>query len=168
MPVFAKGQEFDINKQKLNKFAHAVARTEGFGTKNTIPTRYHNPGDLKCKPKDNRHFKGMKGVGKGGHTIFKNDEAGWEALRTQITLVLEGHSKNFNRNMTINQMAKKYAKDWHRWANNMSHNLGVSPDTTLADYFEIPPDYGKPDFSDILASLVSTPVTPIPVFASGI
>ena len=30
MPVFAKGQEFDINKQKLNKFAHAFANPYWF------------------------------------------------------------------------------------------------------------------------------------------
>ena len=33
---------------KVERFAHAVAKAEGFGRKRTIPSRYHNPGDLKA------------------------------------------------------------------------------------------------------------------------
>src|SRR5208282_4316140 len=35
---------------KIERFAHAIAKAEGFYRKGTIPNRYFNPGDLKSKP----------------------------------------------------------------------------------------------------------------------
>jgi hypothetical protein len=139
LPLFISGQELAVNKHKLNDFTVAIAHAEGFGPRRTLPTRYHNPGDLKCHPrKPGYHFKGVRRIGKGGHAIFKSDAAGWAALRTQVILILGGNSRNFNKDMTINQMAQMYARNWRHWAANVANELGVSPDATLAEYFDLP------------------------------
>lgn len=157
-----------VSKPKMIRFTEAIAKAEGFGIRRAIPTRYHNPGDLKCNPRTAKFkFEGMKGVGKGGHTIFKNDAAGWTALRTQVQLILDGKSHNFNKDMTINQMAHVYAKNWRQWANYVSKELGVPPTTTLADFFDLPvepPVLNIPPSTDTLAFLVNTPpvIPPVP------
>lgn len=138
LPLIANGQVV-VKPNKMKQFTEAVAKAEGFGVHRAIPTRYHNPGDLKCNPHRGRCvFEGTRGVGKGGHTIFKNDAAGWAALRLQVQMILEGRSRNFDKDMTINQMAKVYAKNWRQWANCVSKELGVPPTTTLAEFFDLP------------------------------
>jgi hypothetical protein len=162
------------NIDKVERFVKAIAKTEGFrqGGHN-IPSRYHNPGDLKCNPKLSSWctMAGIHGTGKGGHTIFKNDAAGWTALRTQVTMILEGRSRNFNKDMTINQMAMKYARNWRQWANYVAKELKVSPTMTLADYFELPVPapqvWAKPWF-DEMSKMILFPTNPIlPLYAKN-
>jgi hypothetical protein len=136
LSVAAHGQ-VSVDEQKVDAFAHAIASAEGFGVRRAIPTRYHNPGDLKCNPrKAGFHFEGMRGVGKGGHVIFRSDVAGWAALRSQIGMIVDGRSRNFDTDMTINQMGRVYARNWQRWANSVSRQLGVPPTTTLRAYLQ--------------------------------
>ena len=159
LPLASSGQV----TAKLSTFATAVAHAEGFGVRRAIHTRYHNPGDLKCNSrKAGFRFAGMRGVGKGGHAIFKSDAAGWAALRTQIVMILDGRSRNFNANMTINEVAKVYARNWHRWATSVSKELGVPPTTTVAEYFALepqPPVLATPPAP--LSSVLLPPPTPI-------
>src|SRR6267142_4399601 len=61
---------------KIILFARAIAFAEGFGTPGAIPTKYHNPGDLKPVDGTAAYFTGQSGVGVGGHAIFLNDAAG--------------------------------------------------------------------------------------------
>lgn len=124
-------------QSKTDQLAHAIADAEGFGVKHAIPTRYHNPGDIRVV--DGYKFPGQKGVGKGGHIIFKNDDAGWAALRHQIDLIRSGRSKNYRMDMTINQIAHMYAARWRTWAKNVAKNLDVEPRTTLAEFFSDEP-----------------------------
>jgi hypothetical protein len=42
--------------------------------------------------------------------------------------------------MTLAQVAKKYAANSRIWAKNVAHNLGVTPSTTLQEYFELAPE----------------------------
>jgi hypothetical protein len=124
----------------IDSFAQAIAKTEGFYTKGTIPNRYHNPGDIKYV---GTPFFGQVRIGKGGHVIFRNDAAGWYALREQVRKMVEGESRFYKPSMTLQDVAKRYAGDYRIWSKNVSHNLGVSPKCTLAELFEIPPTYSK-------------------------
>ena len=133
--LFAHGQVSAVDEQKVDAFAHAIARAEGFGLRGAIPTRYHNPGDMKSRPGFTK-LPGQKSIGKGGHIVFKNDAAGWAALKDQIAKMLDGRSRHFNPNMSIKQVAKHYAANWHPWVKIVTKELGVSPDTTLATYFK--------------------------------
>jgi len=117
--------------------AEAIAKAEGFYQRGTIPNRYHNPGDIKFDRSFRYH--GQVGVGKGGHVIFRNDAAGWYALREQIEKMKSGESRHYSPTMSINQIAKKYAANYRVWAKNVSHNLGTVPTITIAELFDIPP-----------------------------
>jgi hypothetical protein len=115
---------------KIEQFAHAIARAEGFYRKGTIPNRYHNPGDLKAVK--GFTYPGQVGIGKGRHVIFANYTAGWNALYHQIHKMLAGDS-HYSPSMTIEQVARKYAGNWRQWSRNVSHNLGVPATTTLVE-----------------------------------
>jgi hypothetical protein len=125
-------------QDKVEQFAHAVARTEGFYQHGTIPNRCHNPGDLKIMSKGGT-YPGQVGVCKAGHVRFRNDAAGYAALYNEIDKILAGESRWYRQEMTLQQMGKFYAQNSRLWAKNLAHNLGVSPSTTLEEYFELPP-----------------------------
>jgi hypothetical protein len=125
-------------QDKVKQFAHAIARTEGFGVRRTIPSRYHNPGDLKITARGEK-YPGQVGIGKAQHVIFRNDATGYAALYHQIDKIISGESKFYTQEMTLLQIGKLYAKNSRLWAKNLAKNLGVPPSTTLEDYFELPP-----------------------------
>lgn len=120
--------------QSTQPLALAIAKAEGFGIKGTIPTRCHNAGDLK-----GHGYIGQLGVCKGGHAIFRTDADGWSALNRQLEKIISGESTKYSVNMSLREMGKKYAGNWRLWSKNVAHNLGVTPDTTLAELFDLPP-----------------------------
>jgi hypothetical protein len=122
-----------INEQKLDAFAQAIAHAEGFGVKHTIPTRYHNPGDIRARR--GVHYPGQVGLNKHGYVIFKDDGAGFSALKTLLRRMASGQSRFYGTNMTITKVAKRYATGWRLWAKNVSKQLNVPPSTTLRSYF---------------------------------
>lgn len=132
LPLFASGQTVD--SAKVDVFAHAVAKAEGFGVKGTIPTRYHNPGDIRTSRAGVR-YPGQVGVNKHGYVIFKSDEAGFAALRNNLLRMASGQSKYYGTDMTITKVAKVYATGWRLWSKNVCKNLDVPPSTTLKVYF---------------------------------
>lgn len=119
--------QYTANAQ-IRDMAHAIAKAEGFGQRGTIPTRYHNPGDLKTIR--GYRYPGQVGVGKGGHVIFRNDKAGWAALEHQIEKIEAGTSR-YSVNMTLRELGKKYAGNWRVWSKNVAHSLGVEPQAYL-------------------------------------
>jgi hypothetical protein len=129
-------------QNSVDRFAHAVAGAEGFGKKGSIPTRYHNPGDLKAVK--GWKYPGQVRIGKANHVVFVNDAAGWAALRHQIQRVIDGDSKHYSVNMTIAQMGRQYAGFWSRWSKNVSKNLGVDTKTKLWDILDVPPSVNLP------------------------
>jgi hypothetical protein len=140
--VAGQAQGPDITK--VDAFATAISHAEGFGVRGTIPSRYHNPGDLKTN-RSSDPWPGQVRIGKAGHIVFKNDEAGKAALRECIIKMTDGRSNYFNPNMTLNQVARRYAENWRPWVKTVSKELGVPATTTLRTYFETdvaPPTLG--------------------------
>ena len=127
-----------LAQTKVETFAHAIALTEGWGVKHSIPTRYHNPGDLKIMARGEK-YPGQVGIGKANHVIFRNDAAGYAALYHQIEKMLTGESKFYRQEMTLQQIGKMYAQNSKRWSTNLARYLGVPPSITLEEYFELPP-----------------------------
>lgn len=113
--------------EKTKRFANAIATAEGFGVSGAIPTRAHNPGDLKL---------GDKGFGTlAGHTVFASDADGWAALYRQINLWRTGKSAHANLDTNIAQISEFYAGDSANWARNVAAALGVPVTTTLRQFF---------------------------------
>jgi hypothetical protein len=70
--------------------------------------------------------------------IFKNDRFGWDAMQSQLDKIINGESKFYSVNMTLRQFAKCYATS-PLWVKNVAKNLGVTPNTTLAEILDVPP-----------------------------
>lgn len=163
----AAAQTVVMDEQKLDAFAQAVAKAEGFGVKHTVPTRYHNPGDIRTF-KPGVRYPGQIGVNRQHYVIFKDDAAGFAALKNILRRMALGQSKYYGQDMTINNVAKVYATGWRRWAKNVAHNLGVPPTTTLREFFQVEeieaPSFLIPNSPDSLREILKTNVT-MPVLA---
>ena len=120
-------------QSRTQELAVAIAKAEGFYMRGTIPSRCHNPGDIKAV-----RLPGQVGVCKGGHARFRNDAAGWAALEHQIDKIVDGTSR-YSVNMSISEVARRYAGNHRVWARNVSHNLNVTPDTDLWEILDVPP-----------------------------
>jgi hypothetical protein len=128
--TIVSAQEVDVGN--LHKLALAISKAEGFGVKNTIPTRYHNPGDIRtCRP--GLHYPGQVGISHHCYVIFCSDAAGFSALESNLRKIATGKSVYYAPDITINKMARLYATNWHTWAKNVAKNLDVPTDTRLAD-----------------------------------
>jgi len=130
--VMGVAQNPDMDR--VNDLATAISHAEGFGIRGSIPNRYHNPGDLRIRP-ESPPLAGQVRIGKAGHIVFKDDEAGKAALRNCILQMVDGRSRYFRSEMTLNQVARVYAENWRPWVKIVSRELGVPPETTLRAYF---------------------------------
>lgn len=119
-------------QERIENLADAISRAEGFKVHGSIPQRYRNPGDLKS-PRGVK-LPGQVGIGRGGHTIFKTNRDGWNALMNQLEMVMDDRSRVYTPDMTFNQIGRRYAKNWRLWSRNVTRILGVTGNTTLADY----------------------------------
>jgi hypothetical protein len=129
--ILGHAQGLDI--EKVDALVTAISHAEGFGIRGTIPSRYHNPGDLKASS-DLGTLVGQVRIGKARHIVFKDDEAGKAALRDCILQMMDGRSSHFHADMTLNQVARVYAENWRPWVKIVSTELGVPPTTTLREY----------------------------------
>lgn len=115
-------------EERIALMASAIAHAEGFGIPGTLPTRTHNPGDLKL---------GDRGYGtEQGKTIFGTASEGWEALKAQIRIMYLGRSDFYVPDNTFEQIAYTYTggDNWRAWLSTVTADLGVSPSTTLRGY----------------------------------
>lgn len=62
------------------KLAQCIARQEGFGRPNEIPTVRHNPGDLRHSP-HSEHPGGPNDIG-----TIDSDDDGWDDLERQLRI----------------------------------------------------------------------------------
>ena len=129
---------------RVKQLAQAIGRAEGYGIRGTRPTRNNNPGDLRSVP--GLHYPGQVRTASGRYAVFATPAAGWAALEAQIVRVLEGRSRYYTLNTTINQMSRRYAEQWHPWAANVTKRLGVPGHTTLGQWLtngdvDVPPQF---------------------------
>lgn len=111
----------------VTRFANAIARAEGYGIAGAIPTRLNNPGNLKASSVPSI------GADANGHLHFATIEDGWRALYRQIQLIIDGKSRVYTLDMTIADMARKYAGWSDNWMRNVATALNVSTTTKLRD-----------------------------------
>jgi len=159
-----KGRAQAPDIAKVNDLATAISHAEGFGIRGTIPSRYHNPGDLRTRP-ESPPLAGQVRIGKAGHIVFKDDEAGKAALRECILQMMDGRSRHFHPNMTLNQVARVYAENWRPWVKAVSRELGVPPTTTLRAYFDSGAVLSTVSYRPLSAAK-PTPPPPVPLEVS--
>lgn len=119
-----------VNEALVVKVAEAIAAAEGFNVKGSIPARNHNPGDLTADTIG-------RAIGKEGmYVTYAKDSDGWDALYQQVRLMFNGGSRVYTSDMTISQVAAKYAPSANErdvWAANVAAKLGVSVFTKLSE-----------------------------------
>jgi hypothetical protein len=113
--------------------AQAIARAEGFGVVGTIPTRLHNPGDLRALSPHT--YPGQIGVDSKRYAIFRNDRAGWAALYHQLDKIMAGASRFYSPQITFQQFSRAYAEVNGVWLRNVCNILKVTPAETFEQYF---------------------------------
>lgn len=119
-----------VPNDKVKAIAQAIAHAEGFGVLNAIPTRAHNPGDLK-----------MGDIGNGsinGKTVFASDVDGWNALYKQIDLMVSGNSEYYQPSDSWRRIATVWVgtSDYVNWLNTVVSDLGVDADSSLQEYMD--------------------------------
>ena len=152
LALTASARAQTVDEERIDSFAAAVARAEGFGVRRAVPTRYHNPGDIKSRP-GVPTLPGQRAIGKGGHIVFRSDAYGWGALHELIHKMLDGRSRHFSPDMTVEEVARRYAQNWRPWARIVCAQLGAPPSARLGDVLAAGPD-GPP--------LVAMPAAPPP------
>lgn len=162
LPVI--GQAQTVDKQKLDSFATAVAHAEGFGPRHAIPTRYHNPGDLKSAA-IYHPLPGQKTLGKGGHVVFENDAAGWTALKDYLSKMVDGRSRRFKADMTLAQASRIYAGNWRPWLKLVAAELDVPTSIKLSELllYDGPPEIITTELQPPAPLNVTLPTPPPPV-----
>lgn len=119
---------------KVKVFAEAIARAEGFYIVGSVPNRANNPGDL--GPGDCGDYPVIHAVGSDVCQL-PDDFTGWQLLYTKLRRIFTGQSSIYNVDMTIEQMAMKYAGDWRNWANNVAYALGIPTTMTIREWLSL-------------------------------
>ncbi len=119
--------------KQIKDLATAISKAEGFGILGAVPTRAHNPGDLK--------LSGYPVTGAEGIAIFPNDETGWEHLYSQLNRMATNASHVYRLTMTFKEFASKWTDTQQsNWLDNILgylQNLDYNIDetTTLDEFF---------------------------------
>jgi hypothetical protein len=132
--------------EEIKYICDQIARAEGYGEKDAIPTDARNPGDLML---GNRFdcvamHKGIEYVGRiNGVTIYPKADRntylldpgdGYAALWREIASIFNGRSIFYHVGMTIQEIADLWTKtEPEAWAKNVADGCGVSTDTKLSD-----------------------------------
>jgi len=111
----------------INAFAVAIAYAEGFYVNGSRAQRNNNPGNITLDITN-------EGIGKDGpFIIYATAEDGWQALKKQVSMILNNTSGIYNSEMTIAEIAEKYtATEQAAWAMNVASKLGISPTTKIS------------------------------------
>lgn len=122
--------------KEIVDLGYAISVAEGFGAdSNNVPTRAHNPGDLK--------LTGFPVTGTEGISIFPDDETGWDHLYKQLERIKDGNSHIYSPEMTFLQFARLWTDtSQSAWLNNVLDQLRklnyvVYPTTTLREFFTL-------------------------------
>jgi hypothetical protein len=114
----------------------AIAIAEGANIAGSAPDRYNNPGDLSKGDEHRQAFTGYTILPDGELLIqFATKMAGWTALYSKISRIVQGQSSVYSTSMTWTQFAEKYAGSSLAWAANVTRQLGVQIGDTVGGYF---------------------------------
>lgn len=106
---------------RIERMARAIAKAEGFGLANAIPTIRHNPGNIRntAPPYEIRWYA--------------SDAEGWAALYRQVARMLAGSSL-YPSTWTIEQVAARYTGEaaYMNWARIVASELNVSTKTIFS------------------------------------
>ena len=118
----------ELLSQAPDKLAALIAEEEGFGVPGTLPTRNHNPGDLRHSPHSD-HPGDPNAIG-----AIDTDEHGWADLERQLE-IYAAHSMTLRA--AIYAFAPPNENNSERYLNFVCQGLGCSPDIPVAEALKI-------------------------------
>ena len=119
----------------IQDIAKAIAHAEGFNIPGAAPQRYNNPGDLSKGDEWGQSVSGYTTLPDGEDLIiFATPDDGWNALYAKLQNIADGNSRVYSPDMSWSQIAQHWAGNSGAWASNVAGTLGVSPDSTFAEY----------------------------------
>lgn len=113
----------------MSRLARLIAKEEGFGIPGALPTRNHNPGDLRHSPHSQHAADHPEAIGQ-----IDTDEHGWQDLERQ--LVLYAKRGLTLRDMIINYYAPPGENDSEAYLAFICRELGVDQSCTVAQALE--------------------------------
>ena len=121
-------QEKEEKKIPVMELAKAMAKMEGFGIPGALPTRNHNPGDL-------RRSKYQLFV-KDGFAYFSEDEMGWQALVYDLCIKITGKSTTgITPESSLRDLIYKWtATDRYAYLMFVANKLGVTFDYQIKNF----------------------------------
>ena len=121
-------QEKEEKKIPVLELAKAMAKMEGFGIPGALPTRNHNPGDL-------RRSK-FQSFTKDGFAYFPDDKTGWKALVYDLCIKITGKSTTgLTPESTLRDLIYKWtATDRYAYLMFVANRLGVSFDYRIKNF----------------------------------
>jgi hypothetical protein len=113
----------------MSKLAELISKMEGFGIPGAVPTRDHNPGDLRHSPHSSHEGEGSNDIG-----IIDNDADGWADLERQLQLYAD-------RQMTLRAAIYAFAppsqNDTEDYLDFVCQELGCTADTPVSQALEL-------------------------------
>jgi hypothetical protein len=114
------------------KLGLVIAHEEGFDKPGTLPSRRHNPGDLRHSP-HSEHPGGPAHANDVG--TIDTDEHGWQDLDRQLEIYAR-------EKLTLRSMIALYApptddNDTSRYLRDVCAAMGMSPDTPVSDALKV-------------------------------
>jgi hypothetical protein len=127
-----------VSDELVEKFCTSIGHCEGFFRASSVPNlpqRCHNPGNMTDAGDIGLGTARSQGIGAADITIYAKDEDGWAALRKKIRHALNGASKVYTLDMSIERFAIEYSRDGINWPSNFCHYFGcsITPATTLLE-----------------------------------
>lgn len=120
----------------MTLLAELIAKMEGFGLPNALPTRDHNPGDLRHSP-HSEHPGDPNAIG-----VIANDADGWADLERQLRLFAD-------RGLTIGEAIDIFAppteNNTTNYVNFVCSRLGLPPTATVSQALSLDQAQGSDD-----------------------
>lgn len=113
-------------EQLIDAFSTAIAHAEGYFVDGSRADRNNNPGNITVD------LTGT-GIGMDGmFIIYANAYDGWQALKKQVSMILDDTSNIYTSDMTLYEIAQRYTTTQQlEWANNVASYLGVSTNVPI-------------------------------------
>lgn len=136
-PSILKDESPEVIKAYFDKYVTSPKATQDYASQDVsgvqtksgnLPQRNNNPGNVKSGGLKEVEALSI-GTDSQGHLIFPTPQAGFEALVMDVQAKVNGNSRWLPVNPTISEMGKVYAENSQNWINNVTRELGVSPET---------------------------------------
>ena len=123
-----------ISEELIIRISNAIAKAEGFFSEDphVLPRRAHNPGDITDADGWRIGTTPSAGPHAAPINVYATDDDGWRALHQKVRRMLSGSSHTYTLDLSIMGLGLKWSGD-PVWAHNVARDLGVAPDTTLAE-----------------------------------